>query len=157
MLRSVPYRPRELTRSDRGWLAEEFGSWLAGDYDSDPGPSPFPQRDRPARERDRRAAQDAITFPRYFPPVRQILAGGDGTIWVLRELELPDPIDRWQVYSAEGQLEGEILIDSGRAGLAPWSPRLDVKEVSREEIWGVTLGDFDEPYIHRYRVDSSCP
>lgn len=156
MLRNIPYQPRELSRSDRSWLTEEFGNMQAGDYDPAPGPSPFPQRDRAARERDRRAAREAMTFPQYFPPVRQLLAGEDGTIWLLRELDLPGLVDRWQVYSAEGELEGEVFIESGRAGLFPWLPRLDMKEVSRDEVWGVTLGEFDEPYIHRYRVDSTC-
>lgn len=156
MRRSIAYEPREITRSEQAWLTEEFGNFRAGEYDSDSGSSIFPQRDAAARERARRAGVDAITFPETLPPVRQTVAGSDGSIWILRELDLPDLADRWQVYSAEGELEGEILIESGRAGPLPWDRRLAVLRADRDAVWGVTLGSFDEPYIHRYRVERPC-
>jgi hypothetical protein len=156
MSRAVPYEPRSITRRDRAWLTEEFGNAQAGEYDVESGSSPFPSRDDAARERDRRTAEAAIRFPDNFPPVRRILAGTDGSIWLLRELDLTELTDRWQVYSADGQLQGEIVIEAGRSGSLPWDPRLHVLRASRDEVWGVTLGDFDEPYIHRYRVGSTC-
>lgn len=156
MRRTIPYEPRPVSTSDREWLTEEFGSWIAGDYDLDSPSSPF-QRDEAARERDRRAASEAIRFPDTFPPVRRILAGEDGSVWLLRELDLPNLNDRWQVFSADGRFEGEIVIESGRSGPLPWGPRLEILRVSLDEVWGVTLGEFDEPYIHRYRVVAPCP
>ncbi len=154
--RRIPYEPRRITRDDRAWLTKEFGNAQAGEYDVDSGSSPFGRRDEAARERDRRTAEQAIRFPDTFPPVRRILAGTDGSIWLLRELDLPALRDRWQIYSADGTLEGEIVLEAGRSGPLPWEPRLHVLRASREEVWGVTLGDFDEPYIHEYRVGSTC-
>lgn len=154
MIRRIPFEPRDLTRSSRAWLQDEFGKVQAGDYASDS--REFGQRGQAARERDRRAAMDAITFPEFMPPVRRLVAGEDGTVWLLRELEPPELLDRWEVYGPEGVFEGSIVIEEGRGGSLPWDPRLRVLRASRDEVWGVTLGEFDEPYIHRYRVRSQC-
>ena len=125
---------------------------IAGEFSTGSGFS----RSQATRERERRAATEAIHFPDDFPPVRRIAAGMDDSIWVLRELRFPELVDLWQVYSAEGRLEGEISIEVGRSGPYPWAQRLDVVQASRTELWGVTLGEFDEPYLHRYRVVSAC-
>ncbi len=55
----------------------------------------------PDAERRRRIARDAITFPEYHPPVRRILAGRDGSIWLLREA-WPRDASFWEVYDEEG-------------------------------------------------------
>lgn len=154
--RRVPYEPRPVTDRDRSWLTEVFGNNQAGDYTPDSESSPFGARDEAARERDRRAAREAITFPEHHPPVREIVPGHDGSIWLLRELDVPDLVDRWEIYGPDGTLEGTVLVDDGRSSVVPWGPRMNVFRVTRDEIWGVTLGTFDEPYVHRYRVDRSC-
>lgn len=157
MERTITYEPRPVTDQDLTWLTERFASYQAGDYNADSGrSSPFPTRDEAARERDRQAARESITFPEHHPPVRQIVAGDDGTIWMLRELDLPDLVDRWEVYGPTGKLEGTVLIREGRSARAPWYPRLNVLHATRDELWGASVGELDVPYIHRYRVDAGC-
>ncbi len=151
--RAIPYEPRRVSRSDRAWLTEAFGNLIAGDYDS--GPHTM----RPAeatKERRRRDAREAITFPDYHPPVRQIVAGHDGSIWLLRELDLPDRVDRWEVYGSAGDLEGYVEVSEGMANSVPWFPRLELHHVSRDEVWGSTVDDLDVPYLRRYSVSRSC-
>ncbi|MDZ7780537.1 MAG: hypothetical protein U5R14_11500 [Gemmatimonadota bacterium] len=150
--RSIPYEPAPVNASDREWLTEAFAGSLAGDHD----PAVSRTRDDAARERQRRAAREAITFPDYFPPVRQVVPGADGSIWLLRELELPQRTDRWEVYGATGDLEGVVRVTEGRAFQDPWKPRLKMLWASRDQVWASSLGELDVPYLHRFRVVRGC-
>ena len=87
--------------------------------------------------------------------MRQVVAGTDGTIWLLRELR-EDRVDVWEIRDAEGALEGTVEIADGRGSYQPWSPRLAVALASRDEVWGTTYGELDVPYIHRYHIDRTC-
>jgi hypothetical protein len=151
---TIPYKPRPITARDRRWLTEEFGKVHAGDYRA-AGSSAFSKTDL-TRERDRRAAEGSITFPDHFPPVRQIIGGQDGSIWLLRELDPSALADLWEVYGAEGEFVGSVMVSAGRSAVLPWEPRLDVLRVTLTEVWGSTLGEFDEPYLHRYDVLWAC-
>ena len=148
----MPYEPRTVASSDADWLREVFGNWLAGDYN--PRPSAF--LSEATLERRRLEASRAISIPRHYPPVRELVAGRDSTIWVLRELSPPDLVDRWEVYGPDGDLEGSLTIRDGRSSPVPWLPRLKIFQASRDEVWGMTTDDFDVPYIHRYRVRRGC-
>lgn len=152
----VPYEPRPITGGDAQWLRNSYAAYIAGDYTDSGSERPVPGRDRAARERDGREARDAITIPESYPPVRKIVVGADGSIWVLRELRPPEFVDRWEVYTSEGRLEGLVTIADGRAGATPWAPRLNVLYASREEVWGTVMGEFDVPYLRGYRVERSC-
>ncbi|NNF11851.1 MAG: hypothetical protein HKN72_01420 [Gemmatimonadetes bacterium] len=152
MARQIRYEPKPVSSSEQDWLRETFSGWVAGDY-----------LERPSRflseatlERRRRAAAAAIEFPPYHPPVRRIVAGEDGTIWVLRELELPDRVDRWEVYGPGGALEGSIRITTGRSHGEPWAPHLNILWADREQVWGTTVDELDVPYIHRFEIDRGC-
>lgn len=83
------------------------------------------------------------------------MAGTDGTIWLLREMR-DDRIDVWEIYDADGALEGRVEVGEGRSTAKPWMPRLGIGIASRDEIWGTTRGEYDVPYLHRYRVDRTC-
>ena len=101
-------------------------------------------------ERKRRLGFDLITFPEHHPPVRKIVAGDDGSIWLLRESS-PSPADLWEIYGEDGRLEGSVRI-TGAVGAIPWNPRLEIFRATRTEVWGMTTDDLEVPYIHRYRV-----
>ena len=150
--RSVEYEPREVTSAMERRLADEYAGWRAGDYAPS---SRSPQLTETTLERRRRAARRVFWVPEYHPPVRQVVAGTDGTIWLLRELR-EDRVDIWEVYDSDGTLEGTVEIGHGRSSLIPWHPRLAVALASRDEVWGATFDDYDVPYIHRYRVDRTC-
>lgn len=150
--RRIPFESRSIGRRDREWLTDRFGRMVAGEYMSGSGFS----RTQATIERERQRAMEAIRFPDDFPPVRRILAGTDDSVWLLRGMRLPELEDRWEVYSRDGELEGRILVTTGRSSPLPWAERLQILQASRNEVWGVTLGDFDEPYVLRYRVVPAC-
>lgn len=150
--RAVEYEPREVTPAMEGRLADEFAAATVGDYTS-------PSLQRPIsetiRERRRRAVRRTFRVPEYHPPVRQVVAGTDGTIWLLREMR-EDRVDVWEIHDSDGTLEGTVEVGDGRSSPVPWSPRLGIAVARRDEVWGTTLDDYEVPYIHRYRVDRTC-
>lgn len=150
--RTVEYEPREVGSAIEDRLADGFAAAIVGDHTS---PSLRPPVSETMRERQRRAVRRAFRVPEYHPPVRQVVAGTDGTIWLLRELR-EDRVDMWEIYDSDGTLEGTIEIDQGRTSAVPWFPRLGIALASRDEIWGTTFDELEVPYIHRYRVDRTC-
>ena len=152
MHRSVEYDQRPVTSAMRRRLADEYAGWRAGDY----SPSSWgPELTETTRERRRRAARRGFWVPDHHPPVRQVVAGTDGTIWLLREMR-EDRVDLWEIYDSDGTLEGTVEIGHGRSSLVPWDPRLAVVRATRDEVWGATYGDLGVPYLHRYLVDRTC-
>lgn len=143
--RAVPYEPRPITRDEQSLQRERMAGRLAR------GGSPWDTSDP---ERKRRIGRELISFPERYPPVRRIVAGGDGSMWLLREA-WPDPADVWEIYDEDGRLEGSVRIEEP-ADPEDWDPRLRILRASRTEIWATTRGAFDIPYVHRYRVDRAC-
>ena len=150
--RRVAYEPRRITSSEREQVREGFAAALAGDFLGSRGVRPPLAR----AARLRQAARRALSFPDSYPPVRQIVTGSDGSIWLLR-VSAPLPADIWEIHGPDGALEGSVRISEGRTGPEPWAPRLRIFRATRDEVWGTTVGDFDVPYLHRYRVDRACP
>ena len=151
--RAVEYEPREVTSAMERRLADELAGWEAGDYNPT-GPG-WLVLSEATLERRRRAVRSAFRVPEHHPPVRQVVAGADGTIWLLRELR-EDRVDVWEIRDADGRLDGTVEIGHGRGSFKPWSPRLAIVLASRDEVWGTTFDELDVPYIHRYRVDRTC-
>lgn len=150
--RSVEYEPRQVTRAMERRLADEYAALRAGDYAPS---SRSPQLTETTLERRRRAARRVFWVPEHHPPVRQVVAGTDGTIWLLREMR-EDRVDVWEIYDSEGTLEGTVEIGHGRSSRRPWHPRLAIALASRDDIWGATFDEYDVPYLHRYLVDRTC-
>ena len=152
MQRAVEYEPREVTSAMESRLADGFAAATVGDYISQ---SLRPAISETIRERQRRAVRRAFWVPEYHPPVRQVVAGTDGTIWLLRELR-EDRVDVWEIYDSDGTLEGTVEVGPGRRLGKPWYPHLAIILASRDEVWGTTFDEYEVPYIHRYRVDRTC-
>ena len=150
--RAVEYEPREVTSAMESRLADEFAAMVVGDHIS---PSLRVPMSETARSRRRSAARSAFWVPEYHPPVREVVAGADGTIWLLREMR-GDRVDVWEIYGSDGTLEGTVEIGDGRSSLVPWDPRLAIALASRQEVWGATYDDLGVPYLHRYLVDRTC-
>ena len=144
--RAIPYKPQPITRAEASLQRERMADRLAR------GGSPW---DTSNPERKRRIGRELIRFPEHYPPVRRILAGDDGSIWLLREA-WPAPADVWEIYGADGELEGSVRIE-GAPDHEDWELRLRILRASRNEVWATTRGEFGVPYVHRYRVDRSCP
>jgi YD repeat-containing protein len=149
----IEYTPRPISRTMQEWLRDSFAAQRAGDFAarSIPGSGPSPA----VRERRRAEARDAITFPEFLPPVRSIVSGEDGTIWLLRELR-EDGEDHWEVYDDQGRLQGTVVITGGKSAALPWSPHVRVMRATKAELWGMTIDDLDVPTIHRQRVVRTC-
>ena len=145
--RAVEYEPREVTSAMERRLADEAAGWAAGDYL--PSMLSGGLISEATLERRRRPVRRAFWVLEYHPPVRQVVAGTDGTLWLLRELR-EDRVDVWEIYDSDGTLEGTVEIGHGRGSFKPWSPRLAIALASRDEIWGTTYDEYDVPYIHRY-------
>ena len=84
---------------------------------------------------------DQVDWPSYLPPVTEILAGSDGSVWVRRET-MGAPMARWEVLA-------EDLTPIGRLDL-PLDRELKV--VARDHFYAVELDDFDVPTVVRYEV-----
>ena len=150
---SVAYSSRPVSRSEADWFTDAFAGFMADDYSSGRNSSQLSDSER---ERRRREAREALSYPRYYPPVRRIIAGHDGSIWLLRGINLPDLTDRWEVYDRAGRLEGVVNVAEGRSSQLPWHPRLKVFRATRQEVWGTTMDELDVTYIHRYAVEKGC-
>jgi hypothetical protein len=155
LARSLSYVQQPITREDEEWLRDGFAMFVVGNPSRGPQ-SPFGAPDESTLTRQRQEARAAIRFPAFFPPVRQIVAGHDGSVWLLREFR-PDRGDLWEIYDVDGRLAGSVLIPTGAAYDLPWAPRLKVLRATRDEVWGMTIGEYDVPVIHRYRVRRNCP
>jgi len=153
--RTIPYDARPVTRGQRDRLTEEFAARHAGEFTPSQGQGAPGPPDQRAMERRRQEAREAISFPEHHPPVRQIVAGHDGTIWLLRELN-EDRVDRWEIFDKEGDRIGSLRVEEGRSSQIPWRPRIRLLRATREEVWGTSLGEYDVPYVHRYRVVDTC-
>lgn len=151
--RRISYEPVPLDRAAREVLTEGFVAWASGGWvETRPDAVRPPAAVMARRARD---ARRAFRLPEHYPPVRQMVAGNDGSIWLLRS-SAPLPSDLWEIYDEAGELMGTVEVAEGRTGAAPWTPRLKVFRATRDEVWAVTIDDFDVPYVHHYRVDRSC-
>ena len=64
----------------------------------------------------REKARQTVDFPRYHPPVFELLGGPDDLLWVRRT---PDGRDQvWDVVDTQGQLAGRISLTPGQALMA---------------------------------------
>ena len=149
--RALPSARRPLSRQERARVRDGFAALYAGDFLDSNAPRPSPQQ----TERQRAAALETFSGPEFHPPVRQIVAGHDGSIWVLREAA-PAEVDLWEIYDGEGALEGSVRIEVGKSDLLPWSPRLRVLRATRDELWATTMDDLGVTYLGRYEIDRRC-
>jgi len=85
----------------------------------------------------RKAIEDALLVPDSLPALRSAIAGRDGTVW-LRSRDLGTC---WVVSTRTGRLY-EVRIPDG-VGVS-WS--------DKGSVWGVRLGEFDEPYVVQYAL-----
>lgn len=148
--RTVSYVPLQVTRDERELMREQFAARVAGDFTPERLRPPWGIRDA---ERRRRIAREAITFPETHPPVRRILTGRDGSIWLLRET-WPRGASVWEVYDEQGKLEGSVRMGTPSTGDADYRPY--IFQASRREVWAQIRGELDVPHIIRYEVRRNC-
>jgi hypothetical protein len=155
--RQVGFTPIAISRAEVDSITKWFAAEWAGDYrPKDMGGRPPPSLSDPTRiAQKRRDASEALSFPRYKPPVRSIEAGIDGTVWLLREFRL-DGVERWEVYDPELRLLGAVELKASTRARLPWLPAFEILRASDSEVWGVTRDVLEVPMIVRYTVNKVC-
>lgn len=88
----------------------------------------------------RRAVEEAFAGPRFFPAVRSVRAGEDGTTWLLLRTGMDST--EWEVLDASGQPMGRL--EPPHENYLAW-PDL-------ETPWFIEYDEFDVPYVVQYRV-----
>jgi hypothetical protein len=86
-----------------------------------------------------RARMEAAPIPEYYPPVKAILQGSDGSTWL--QMQGP-PTGEWLVLGTDGtplaQTRGPV--------------ELQLLAVDANRAWGFELDAYDVPSVVRYRI-----
>lgn len=88
------------------------------------------------------AMSRGLYVPGFMPPITDVVAGRDGSVWIRREQ--PGATATWHVLNSRGLIEANVRMPGN----------LQVAEARRTNVWGVMHDSLDVPYIHRYRVVS---
>lgn len=87
------------------------------------------------------AVREAMYTPDFYPPVSELVAGRDGTIWMA--LNPSNEITtEWLVLGDDGEVIGTVAL--------PRAMNLMVAE--RSMVWGTERDEFDVDYIVRYGI-----
>lgn len=76
-----------------------------------------------------------------LPPVTEAVPGEDGSFWLRREDTGATEVG-WELYSADGDLVGRIVLP------APAT----IASASGDWLWTVEPDDYDVPYVVRYQI-----
>lgn len=100
-------------------------------------------------EGPRRArARDVIGRIDSIPAVLGLVVGPDDELWVKREPALPrEGPASFDVFDASGAFEGSVEVPVD----------LDLREVGRDYLLGLTEDSLDVPYVRMYRLDRNDP
>ena len=135
----LPYSPIELTDSEIDSIARSMATGYAARYALTVDRAAF-------------ALRQQIPWPHHRPPVTNVLAASDGSVWLRRETAIGDSI-RWDVLDARLRHVGFVYLPSD----------LDVKVISEAgfesalpgwHVYGVVLDAFDVPSLMQYQVSS---
>jgi hypothetical protein len=91
--------------------------------------------------RSRSRIRETLFLPDHYPPVSDVVAGEDGTVWVSRERR-PGASRAWDVFGPDGTLLARMEM--------PAAFRLH--QARQGEVWGVLTDELDVPYVVRYPV-----
>lgn len=93
--------------------------------------------------RSRSRIRETLFFPDHYPPVSDVVAGEDGTVWVGRERR-PGAPRAWDILGPDGALLAHMETPGG----------FRLHQAREGEIWGVITDELDVPYVVRYPVGS---
>lgn len=82
----------------------------------------------------------ALDVPEYYPPVQDVAAGADGSIW-LRPTGQAD-VNRWVVLGPEGSRLYEVELPAG----------VRVQQATVNRAWATRTDDLDVPYVVGYAL-----
>ncbi len=87
---------------------------------------------------------EGMDWPAHHPAVSAVVVGGDGTIWMRREIPIGDSI-RWDLVDSDFEPVGFTFLPMD----------FTVKRVSRSAAWGVERDEYDVPSVVRYDVNGA--
>lgn len=85
--------------------------------------------------------RDILFLPDFLPPVSDVVAAEDGTIWVAGEDRPEHPV-AWDVFDAAGRLLARAETPAG----------FTAHYATGDALWGVETDELDVPYVVRYWV-----
>lgn len=94
---------------------------------------------------DPEAVVRALALPNFLPPITEVVAGRDGTVWLKREAFEREQVD-WMVLDARGEVIATLRLPA----------KLQVHQADRRNVWGVLPDEMDVPQVIRYRVSPAA-
>lgn len=79
-------------------------------------------------------------LPDYFPPIRDVRLGLDGTVWLQRSQGLT--LGAWVALDREGTPLFQVRLPEG----------VRLRQASREALWGTVSDDLGVPYVIRWNL-----
>jgi hypothetical protein len=92
---------------------------------------------------DKALIRRTVVRPRHWPPVYQVLAGADSTIW-LRVFAPDSTSQKWWVLSPTGVPESTVTLPRG----------LTLMRASRSMVWSRGVDEDDVPVVVRLRLSN---
>ena len=123
----TPQRVSAMTRDTLGALATKFTQHPAF-------------RERVPRGQIERSLRRDIHVPSFLAPASDVVAGRDGSVWIRREPVSQDAL--WMVLDHRGT---HIANARMPFGFRPY-------QADKDHVWGIELGEMDEPHVVRYRL-----
>lgn len=91
-----------------------------------------------------RRIRDAAPAPASHATVTEVIAAGDGAIWLRREAITPGQ-QEWQRISESGEMLGTVRLPAA----------LEVHGADDRRVWGLTRDDLDVPFVEVYELRRS--
>lgn len=81
-----------------------------------------------------------VFLPGYYPPIRAVRLGIDGTVWVQRT----DGLDEgpWVALAPDGTPQFQVGLPE----------KATLRHGSSEAIWGTEIGEMDVPHVVRWEI-----
>ncbi len=129
MDRRIPFEPLRLASGFAESLAAE--SYARNEHLHGRVPEP----------RYREAFLEAFGSVEHHPPVTDALPAANGTLWLRRE-DPPEGEVRFEVFDSEARPIADLSLPH----------ELEVLHVGRDHLWAVCAGEWQIPFIYRYRI-----
>lgn len=106
-----------------------------------------------------------VDIPRIKPYVREMVVDSDGRLWVLRyaeaiyvpyseEEQAERDANGWPPHNWRDRLIWEVFdTDDRLLGRVQLPPKSGLYDAMGDDLYVLSLGDYREAYVHRYRVD----
>lgn len=81
-----------------------------------------------------------LPIPRTYEPIRRVVNGRDGTVWL--EERIATPGHRWRILDAKGNVVGGVFLDQN----------VDLQAADLQNIWGYELDEDGQQGVVRFHL-----